>query len=86
MRARSAASPAWVATSMRRASMTVFPVTEMVSSGTASRSRAARAASVGAKWSATSGVASLRFTSSGKGDQMLPVRSPASTWPMGMRR
>ena len=41
---------------------------------------------MGAKWSATSGVASRRFTSSGKGDQMLPVRSPASTWPIGMRR
>ena len=39
-----------------------------------------------AKWSVTSGVASRRFTSSGKGDQMSPVRSPASTWPIGMRR
>ena len=66
--------------------MTVLPVTVIRSSVTPSRSSAARAPSVGAKWSAISGVASLRFTSSGKGDQMLPVRSPASTCPMGIRR
>ena len=66
--------------------MTVFPVTEMVSSGMPSRSRAALAASVGAKLSVISGAARRRFASSGNGDQMLPVRSPASTWPMGICR
>ncbi len=66
--------------------MTVLPVTVMLVSGMLSRSSAERAASVGAKWSAINGVASLRFTSSGKGDQILPVRSPASTCPIGMRR
>src|SRR5438477_138923 len=44
------------ATSISRASMTVFPVTEMVSSATPSRKRAARADSVGAKCSETNGA------------------------------
>ncbi len=66
--------------------MTVLPVTVMASSGTPSRRSAAREAPVGAKWSDTRGVASRRFASSGNGDQTFPVRNPASTWPIGMRR
>ena len=64
---------------MNSASITVFPVTAIDASGTLSRSSASRADSVGAKCSVTSGVASRRLASSGNGDQMLPVLSPAST-------
>ena len=64
---------------MNRASITVLPVTSMLASGMPSFISAALADCVGAKWRVTIGEASRRLTSSGKGDQMSPVRSPAST-------
>ena len=71
---------------MNSASITVLPVTLMLAASMPSRSRLSRAVVVGAKCRLTSGAASLRLASSGKGEARLPVRSPASTWPMDTRR
>ena len=41
---------------------------------------------VGARWNAAIREITCRFSSSGKGVSVVPVRSPASTWPTGIRR
>ncbi|MNH19182.1 hypothetical protein D3C79_789090 [compost metagenome] len=66
--------------------MTVLPVTSICSSGTPSRSRLSRALVVGAKCRSAITPVRRRLASSGQGCCRLPVRSPASTWPMGMCR
>ena len=68
-----------------RASMTVLPVTEIVSGNTPSFRRFSRETAVGAKWSAAIRVVSTRLASSGQGACKFQVRRPASTWPNGMR-
>jgi len=67
------------------ASMTVLPVTSMRSAAMPSRIRLSRDCVVGAKCRSDRQLASLRFISSGQGEWMFPVRSPASTWPTGTR-
>ena len=64
-----------------RASITGLPVTQTVAAGTPSRNRLSRAQAVGAKCRSAMTPASRRFTSSGKGRRLSPVRRPASTWP-----
>ena len=66
--------------------MPVLPVTKMRSSGIPSRTRFWRLVVVGARWKAAIREISWRFSSSGNGVSVEPVRSPASTWPTGMRR
>ena len=66
--------------------MPVLPVTNTRSSGMPSRTRFCWFSTVGARWNAAMRPISWRFSSSGNGVSVLPVRRPASTWPTGMRR
>ena len=61
--------------------MTVLPVTKMESSGTLSARRFCSEVFVGAKLRSAMQPVSRRFISSGNGEYLLCVRSPASTWP-----
>ena len=71
---------------MRKASITVFPVTEMVSSGTDFAQERIPSCRRRREVKRHQRCRKLSIHFSGNGDQMLPVRSPASTWPIGMRR
>ncbi|MNT21936.1 hypothetical protein D3C72_1572960 [compost metagenome] len=68
-----------------KASITVLPVTVM-RPARFSRSRLPRDSAVGAKSRSPTASTTRRFISSGKGIARLPVRSPASTWPIRTRR
>ena len=63
-------------------SITVFPVTKRFSAGIPSRARLSKFDFVGAKHQSASGSQRRRFISSGNGERMLKVRSPASTCPI----
>ncbi len=64
---------------MLSASITVLPVTVILESSTDSARRLRALASVGEKCHVAMRPVSLRFISSGQGEYMSPVRSPAST-------
>ena len=66
--------------------MTVLPVTAIVAGSMASRSRLACEVVVGARCRAVIWLVILRFASSGNGEWMSPLRSPASTWTTGIWR
>jgi hypothetical protein len=66
--------------------MTVLPVTTMLEASTFSRSRFLRAPAVGARCRLATWEVSLRLASSGNGDAMSPLRSPASRWKTGICR
>ncbi|MOA48109.1 hypothetical protein D3C78_1708050 [compost metagenome] len=65
------------------ASITVLPVTSMLALDTPSRSRLSWLMVVGAKCRSAITPVRCRLASSGHGARRLPVRNPASTWPMG---
>ena len=63
------------------ASITVLPVTWIGSGSTPSRSRLSRGRRSARSAARRARPTIVRLTSSGNGSWMLPVRSPASTWP-----
>ena len=65
--------------------MTVLPVVKTLLFGTPSASRLFLLTEVGAKSIDASLVVRQRFSSSGNGLSMFPVRRPASRWKTGTR-
>ena len=63
--------------------MTVLPVTLTVCGSVFSRSRLSRLVVVGHRCRVVTWLMSRRLASSGKGEEMSPVRRPASTWRTG---
>ena len=64
----------------------MFPVTNTCWYAIPSRTRFSSAIEVGARWNAAIRAISWRFSSSGNGVSVSPVRIPASTCPTGIRR